>query len=106
MTETTKVGFIGLGNIGTPIARHLLGKNFKLHIHDLVPAAMTELEALGALAMTSVAQLAAECRYIGVCVRDDNDVESWLFGADGQQEQVAPHSVISNHINVTHQGLL
>lgn len=50
MTDMTlpTVGFIGLGNMGNPMARNLLSAGFPLVVHDLQPAQAENLLALGA----------------------------------------------------------
>ena len=105
MSVKTRVGFIGLGNIGKPMAKHLLGERFELQVHDVVPAAVAELVALGATA-AAPAEMAAACRYVGICVRDDHDVEALLYGENGMLARAQPGSVIAIHSTVTVAGLL
>jgi 3-hydroxyisobutyrate dehydrogenase len=105
VTDRTNVGFIGLGNIGKPMAKHLIGDEFRLHAYDVVPAAVAELVALGAIAATP-AEIAVECHYIGICVRDDKDVESLLYGEAGLLNTARETTVIVIHSTVTQAGLL
>jgi 3-hydroxyisobutyrate dehydrogenase-like beta-hydroxyacid dehydrogenase len=72
------VGFIGLGNIGKPMARRLLGWAGGLQVFDLAPAPLAELEAAGATVAASVADLARMARIICVMVRDDDQVRDVL----------------------------
>ena len=44
-----KLGFIGVGNIGAPIARQLLGAGHSLVVHDLRPEAARALLSAGAI---------------------------------------------------------
>jgi len=52
------VGFIGLGNMGLPMARNLLRAGRRLVVHDLNPAPVSALAAAGATAARSPAELA------------------------------------------------
>lgn len=50
-----RIAFIGLGNMGAPMARNLLKAGYPLRVFDLVPAAVAELRAAGAEAADSAA---------------------------------------------------
>jgi len=78
-----RVGFIGLGNMGMPIALNLAVGDFELQVFDVNAAAVAELVRAGAIAASSPAQMAAACEVVCICVRDDNDVEQVLNGAEG-----------------------
>lgn len=106
MTQPSSVGYIGLGNIGGPSARHLIGKSWEVYVYDVWPAAMASLVDQGAVAASSWAELAAKCQHIGICVRDDEQVESLLYGASGILENAALESVIAIHSTVSRAGLL
>lgn len=47
-----KIGFIGLGIMGKPMAKNLLKKGYSLMINNLTPAPYKELEELGAVVAT------------------------------------------------------
>lgn len=100
------VGFIGLGNIGKPMACNLVGEDFEAWVYDVQQAPVAELVALGAHAAGSPAEMAARCGVIGVCVRDDADVEALLYGPHGLLENAALDTVIAIHSTVTQAGLL
>jgi 3-hydroxyisobutyrate dehydrogenase len=102
----TPVGFIGLGNIGKPMARNLICEDFEAWVYDVRETPVAELVALGAHAAASPAEMAARCRVIGVCVRDDADVEALLYGPHGLLENAALDTVIAIHSTVTQSGLL
>jgi 3-hydroxyisobutyrate dehydrogenase-like beta-hydroxyacid dehydrogenase len=99
------VGFIGLGNMGKPMARNLVCDTLEAWVYDVQQAPVDELVALGAHA-GSPAEIARHCRVIGLCVRDDRDVEALLYGEAGMLAQTAPGSVIAVHSTVTQAGLL
>jgi len=94
-----KVGFIGLGNIGKPMAKNLLGQSFGAMVYDVFPAACEELKAAGA-EVANPAQMGAACDAIGICVRDDKDVEDVMCGKDGILTNPKPGLVVAIHSTV------
>jgi 3-hydroxyisobutyrate dehydrogenase-like beta-hydroxyacid dehydrogenase len=69
-----RVGFVGLGNIGKPMALRLVSE-VDLRVHDKVPDPVAELVGAGATAAGSVAQV-ADVDVLCVMVRDDDQVRS------------------------------
>jgi len=80
-----KVGFIGLGIMGTPMALHLVNKGHQLFVHtrSQVPEAIT---AAGGVRLDSAAAVAREAEVIFTMVPDTPDVEAVLFGKNGVAE--------------------
>lgn len=101
-----KTGFIGLGNIGKPMARRLAGSEYALTVYDINPAACAELEALGAAVAASPAELAGQADVIGVCVRDDNDVEQVLTSEQGILSAAKAGTVVAIHSTVRQSTIL
>jgi len=99
-------GFIGLGNIGRPMAQHLNNSDFPLMVFDHFPEAMNELVENGAKAASNATEIAQHCHYIGLCVRDDNDVDDLLYGEQGMLEHASAGSLIAIHSTVTQASLL
>ncbi len=94
----TRAGFIGLGNIGKPMALRLAAWDGGLTVFDIAPEPVAELATAGARAASSVADLAAECRFISVMVNTDaqvRDVMGEILGAARPGTVVAVHSTIS-----------
>ena len=79
---TTTVGFIGLGNIGKPMALRLAQQqddaDLALRVYDVAPAPIADLVAAGARAAASVVELAGEVDVLCVMVRDDEQVRDVL----------------------------
>jgi len=99
-------GFIGLGNIGKPMALHWAGGKQALVVFDMVPQATVDLVAAGARVAATVAELAREAEIIGICVRDDKDVEQVLSGAGGILENARPNTVVLIHSTVKQESIL
>jgi 3-hydroxyisobutyrate dehydrogenase len=98
------VGFIGLGNIGKPMAKNLIGDAFEVSVYDVAAAPVAELQALGARS-ASLAEIARHCDIIGICVRDNNDIENLLYGDTGLLAHAAPGTVLAIHSTITQQAL-
>jgi 3-hydroxyisobutyrate dehydrogenase-like beta-hydroxyacid dehydrogenase len=78
-----RVGFIGLGIMGSGMARNLLKKGFDLTIWNRTPGKMEDIAREGAKPAGSPADLATQCGVIVICVSDTPDVEAVLFGEKG-----------------------
>jgi 3-hydroxyisobutyrate dehydrogenase len=106
MKTKVNVGYIGLGNIGKPCAQRLICDAFEAYVYDVYTAAVEELAATGAVGCVSVAELAGACKHIGICVRDDGQVEALLQGEDGVFAHAAKGTLIAIHSTVTQANLL
>jgi 3-hydroxyisobutyrate dehydrogenase-like beta-hydroxyacid dehydrogenase len=73
-TPVPAVGFIGLGQMGQPMAARLADWPGGLIVYDARPEAMTPLEEAGARVAGSVAEVAQAAGIISVMVRDDAQV--------------------------------
>ncbi|HOT78957.1 MAG TPA: NAD(P)-dependent oxidoreductase [Microthrixaceae bacterium] len=90
-------GFIGLGNIGGPMARRLLANPDGLVVFDVRPESYEKLVAKGATAAADVADVARTADVISVVVRDDDqvrDVTTELLAASRPGLVIAIHSTI------------
>ncbi|MGQ9902210.1 MAG: NAD(P)-dependent oxidoreductase, partial [Fimbriimonadales bacterium] len=75
------VGFIGLGIMGRPMARHLLQAGYPLVVHSRSRPPIDALVALGAREARTPAELAKQCAVVITCLPDDATVERiWLTG--------------------------
>lgn len=100
------VGYVGLGNIGKPSAMRLIGEQFNAHVYDVYPPAVQELVDAGAVGCDTVAELARACVHIGICVRDDAQVEALLFGDGGILANAAAGTRVAVHSTVTQARLI
>ncbi|GLZ02682.1 putative oxidoreductase [Actinomadura sp. NBRC 104412] len=91
---TFKYGFIGLGQMGAPMAAHLAGRG--LIVYDVRPEAMAELAAKGARTAARVADVAS-ASVISVMVRDDAQVGQV---ADELLSAAAPGTVVAVHSTI------
>ena len=91
---TTQVGFIGLGNIGRPMATNIQKAFPGVLVHDTDPARVEALVGLGARAAGSVAGVAKASKVILLSLPTSNEVETVLVGEDGVAAHAAPGTLI------------
>ena len=94
-----KVGFIGVGNIGKPMAEQLAKPPFALTVFDVSATAAQHFAATASVA-ASPAELGRHAEIVGICVRHDADVTAVVTGADGLLETLAPGAIIAIHSTV------
>lgn len=83
------IGFIGLGIMGRPMAKHLLAAGYSLVVYDLFQAAVEELKAAGAAAATSPKDVAQRSQLLITMLPDSPDVEAVALGPGGIIEGAA-----------------
>jgi 2-hydroxy-3-oxopropionate reductase len=83
MSQSLKIGYIGLGLMGKSIARNILKAGFPLIVHNRSQAAVTELVSEGARAAGSPAELAAQVDVVFTSLPDSPDVELVALGENG-----------------------
>ena len=80
---TTHVGFIGLGNMGAPMAGRLLDAGYQLTVFDARGAAMEPLVKRGAQSAASAAAVASAVETVLVSLPTPDIVRQVALGADG-----------------------
>ena len=98
--ETMTIGFIGLGAIGGPMARHLIGRPGGLVVCDTSPAAIKPFETAGATVASTPRQVAEHCQVISLMVRDDEQVREVITGADGLAQSAQPGTIVAIHSTI------
>ena len=78
-----RLGYIGLGRMGKPMAINLLKAGYPLIVHNRSRGKVKELVNLGALAATSPKQVAAESDVVFTNLPDTPDVLAVALGKDG-----------------------
>lgn len=95
MSSIRKVGILGLGKMGAPMAKHLLAGGFAVAGYDPVDAARATAAALGVQLAGSPSAVARESELIIVVVGFDHEVEAALFGANGVVEAARPGQIVA-----------
>ncbi len=78
-----RIGFIGLGIMGKPMAGHLTKAGDALYVHSRTSVSVDALAALGAIPCKSPKEVAERSEIIFLMLPDTPDVEQVLFGPDG-----------------------
>ncbi len=78
-----KIAFIGLGNMGGPMAHNLVKAGHALHVFDVVQRNVDTLVALGAVAATSARHAATEGELVITMLPSSPHVRSVYLGEDG-----------------------
>lgn len=78
-----KIGFVGLGSMGKPMANVLLEAGYDLVVFDVVAGAVKEFEHKGAAAMKNPAAVAEASEMVFTMLPDSPDVEAVYLGQDG-----------------------
>ncbi len=85
-----RIGFIGLGVMGKPMARNLMKAGYTLVVHNRSRNAVDELAKEGAHAATSPHEVAGQSDVVITMLPDSPDVELVLAGKDGVFESARP----------------
>ena len=94
------VGFIGLGDIGEPMARNLCGGDFEVVVFDLRTEAVELLVESGAKAASSCREVGERCEVVCVCVLDDASTHAVVAGDDGVLAGARADTIIAIHSTV------
>jgi len=88
------VGFIGVGNMGNPMAGNVLKGGFPMTVFDKRAAAMENLVAGGARAASSPREVVERSEIVLTCLPASPDVESLYLDAGGLVEAVRPGGIL------------
>ncbi len=94
MMSSIRVGFIGLGDIGLPMAKSLAKKGLPLTIYARRKEVVEEMKSLGATAASSCREVAAASDVLISVVRDIPQTEEVIFGKDGVWEGIKEGATI------------
>jgi 3-hydroxyisobutyrate dehydrogenase-like beta-hydroxyacid dehydrogenase len=92
--ENSRLGFIGIGYMGRPIARRLRESGFKLTAYDRNPSKAQELVQYGGTVAQSVSELSASCNVVLSCLPSDEAVLNIYGGANGVFANARPGSLV------------
>lgn len=80
---TASVGYIGLGNIGEPIADRILDAGFRTIVWNRTVSKSRGLSEKGAEIAASPADISSRCKIVCLCLTNVEAVEAVVFGPDG-----------------------
>jgi L-threonate 2-dehydrogenase len=100
MTSKPKIGFVGLGSMGLPMAKNLVAAGYPVKGYDINPAAVQALAAAGGTAAASVIEAVTDAAVLLLVVVNAQQVEDVLFGAGQAVPHLPPGSVVVVHSTV------
>ena len=89
-----KIGFVGLGMMGLPMARNLVEDGYSVNVFDLNEATVNAAKDFGATSSDSAADTATLSDIVITMVPDSEHVEAVIAGVDGILEGLKPGSVV------------
>jgi 3-hydroxyisobutyrate dehydrogenase len=93
-TDNVKLGFIGLGNMGSRIARRLLNNGYHLIAYDRDRAKADAMASDGALVANSIAELSQSADVILSCLTNDEAVQDVYYGDAGVLASARPGTFV------------
>ena len=89
-----KIGFIGLGTMGLPMAHHLLKNGYELIIYNRTKEKMSVLEEKGAMIANSPKEVASQSEIVFTMLTADAAVEEVILGEDGIIDGAYPGLIV------------
>ena len=89
-----KLGFIGLGNMGSRIAQRLLDHGYQLSVYDLDPAKAEAVAAKGGTVAKNILELAHTVDVLLSCLTNDEAVRSVYTGPSGIFAGARPGTIV------------
>jgi 2-hydroxy-3-oxopropionate reductase len=90
----TRIGFIGLGIMGKPMAKNLLKAGHSLVVYDIVPAGADEVVGAGAARGSSPKDVAGQTELVITMVPDGPEVEQAVLGSNGVLEGAKKGAIV------------
>lgn len=88
------IGFIGLGQMGSPMAKNLIKKGHQVVVYDINKQAVNELTSVGAIAADSPANAAKNNEFIITMLPNGKLVEQVIFAENGIKETISSNALL------------
>lgn len=98
-----RVGLIGLGQMGLPIARNLLNKGFSVVAYDITRTKVDQITKLGAEEAAGPSEVAAKSDVVITLLSYPEVVEEVITGAGGVLEGLRKDSIIMECSSIDHE---
>lgn len=96
-----RVGFVGLGTMGAPMARHIVSAGHDVTVWNRTPGKTDALASKGAAIAESLEHLGASCEVVCLCVGRTEDVEQCLSALTGAAK---PGTLFIDHSTISPVG--
>jgi 3-hydroxyisobutyrate dehydrogenase len=94
MTSKAKIGYVGVGLMGLPMAKRLLSLGYSVRAYDIAPQAMAAARAAGATATSSSADAARGSELVLLNLPTPDAVEAAVFGENGVAAALRPPQLL------------
>ncbi len=101
--DSKKIGFIGLGIMGAPMAKNLMKAGYSLIAYDIDATRIDSLNEQGADRGTSIADVSRRADILITMVPDSPDVESVVLGSDGIAENAGAGMIVIDMSTISPQ---
>ncbi len=101
---TAKIGFIGLGIMGSCMAANILSRGFDLIVWNRTSSKIDDFVRKGARGAQSPADVAAVSSIVLICVTDEKAVQHVLFGPQGVVEGARPETLVIDMSTIAPQA--
>jgi 3-hydroxyisobutyrate dehydrogenase-like beta-hydroxyacid dehydrogenase len=92
--DNVKLGFVGLGNMGSRIAQRLLANGYQVFVYDRNIAKADALAARGGIVAKNILELARNADVILSCLTNDEAVQSVFAGPEGVFAEARPGTIV------------
>ncbi|XP_066603157.1 probable 3-hydroxyisobutyrate dehydrogenase, mitochondrial [Prorops nasuta] len=94
MRRYSNIGFVGLGNMGNYMAKHLIKKGFKLTVYDINKASVNNLVEAGAVGAANVAEMSANAEVVISMLPSNQTVLDSYIGENSIINSVKPNTLL------------
>ncbi|MBA7503495.1 2-hydroxy-3-oxopropionate reductase [subsurface metagenome] len=101
---TKKIGFIGLGTMGKPMAKNLLSAGYSLVVYNRSKGAVRELEESGARGANSAKEVASQTDVVITMLPDSADVSQVILGPAGVIEGTKQGNIIIDMSTIAYKA--
>ncbi len=98
-----RIGFVGLGSLGLPIASNLVKSGYSLKVHTRSRSAEFSPSIYPSIPCDNPSEVSKDVDILMICVSDDAAVRNVLFGDDGAIPNLAPGSVVIDLSTISHK---
>jgi 3-hydroxyisobutyrate dehydrogenase-like beta-hydroxyacid dehydrogenase len=94
MTAKPRLGYVGVGLMGLPMAKRLLSRGYAVKAYDIAPAQIEAVRSAGGAAATSPADAVTGADFVLLNLPTNEAVEQAVFGADGVASTLRPPQLL------------
>src|SRR5690349_1805156 len=92
--DNVKLGFIGLGNMGSRIAQRLIDHGYEVFVYDRNISKADKIAARGGIVAKNILELPGRADVILSCLTNDEAVESVFAGPAGMLAKARPGTIV------------